>query len=95
MSLQIDGQCFDETGFSSARGAIQQNSQLVGKARNGKFSSGMHEIIHQFQQLALFWKEERVEILGIREQIALVLPRLSKDGNGRNLPSLWGDDDIS
>ena len=55
----------------------------------------MHEIIHQFQQLALFWKEERVEILGIREQIALVLPRLSKDGNGRNLPSLWGDDDIS
>lgn len=57
----------------------------------------MHEIIHQFQQLTLFWKEERVEILGIREQIALVLPGLSRDGIGWN-PATWErgyDEDLS
>lgn len=49
MALQINRKGFDQTGLASTRRTIQKNSKFVGKTWNLKFSSAMHEIVHEFQ----------------------------------------------
>mmetsp|Transcript_58130 Transcript_58130/g.136305 ORF Transcript_58130/g.136305 Transcript_58130/m.136305 type:complete len:258 (-) Transcript_58130:398-1171(-) len=73
-ALSVLRQDLDEAGLACARGSIQQQSQLVGIARDAVLAGPMIEVVQDLDQSILFWEEQALEGFLTRQFVPSVRP---------------------